>query len=233
VGTASVAQQLPGRVQHHVHLLGVLWLALSAFNAVGGLFSLILGSALFPHLREMQGVPPDVPVGFPTSLFSTLGAYRSGKSDFRIHRRMGLLQREAWARMFALVLTFISLFDIPFGATLGVYTLWALLPSRRKHVPPKDGAYFIIIDDTIFRHDLRGRLARTPEADEVVVREKCSAFLEIIDIPARVLSSDAIRLTPSKPQTQIYSQGPHSERIEGIPRWVTSGKPVSDSTTRD
>ena len=33
--------------------------------------------------------------------------------------------------------------------------------------------------------------------------------------------------------TQIYSQGPHSERIEGIPRRITSGDPASDSTTRD
>ena len=55
VGAVSVAQPLPGRVQHHVHLLGVLWLALSAFNAVGGLFLLILGSALFPHLHENAG----------------------------------------------------------------------------------------------------------------------------------------------------------------------------------
>ena len=74
VGAVSVVQLVPGRVRHHVHLLGVLWLALSAFNAVGGLFLFILGNALFPHLREMKGVPPDVPVGFLTSLFNTLGS---------------------------------------------------------------------------------------------------------------------------------------------------------------
>jgi len=30
------------------------------------------------------------------------------------------------------VLAFISLFNIPFGTVLGVYTLWALLPSQSQ-----------------------------------------------------------------------------------------------------
>ena len=34
--------------------------------------------------------------------------------------------------MVALVLAFISLFNIPFGTALGVYTLWALLPSQSQ-----------------------------------------------------------------------------------------------------
>jgi hypothetical protein len=132
VGAVSVAQPLPGRVQHHVHLLGVLWLALSAFNAVGGLFLLILGSALFPHLHEMQVVPPDVPVGFLTSLFSMLGVIVLAKAACGFIAGWGLLQCKPWARMVALVLAFISLFNIPFGTALGVYTLWALLPSQSQ-----------------------------------------------------------------------------------------------------
>ena len=42
----------------------------------------------------------------------------------------GLLQREKWARILALVLAFISLFtNIPFGTALGVYTMWVLLSA--------------------------------------------------------------------------------------------------------
>jgi hypothetical protein len=41
----------------------------------------------------------------------------------------GLLQREAWARILALILGFLSLFNVPFGTALGVYTLWVLLPA--------------------------------------------------------------------------------------------------------
>lgn len=132
VGVVSVAQLPPGRVQNHVHLLGILWFALSAFNGLGGLFLMILGTALFPHLREMRGVPPDVPTGFLTSLFSTLGIIILAKAACGFIAGWGLLQRKSWARMVAIVLAFISLFNIPFGTALGVYTLWALLPSQSR-----------------------------------------------------------------------------------------------------
>jgi hypothetical protein len=121
-----------GRVQEHVHLLGILWLAMSAFNAVGGLILLILGNTLFPHLREMKDVPPDVPVGFLTALFSTLGIIVLAKAACGFIAGWGLMQREPWARVVALVLAFISLFNIPFGTAIGVYTMWVLLPGQSQ-----------------------------------------------------------------------------------------------------
>ena len=227
-----------------MHLLGVLWLALSAFNAVGGLFLLILGSALFPHLREMQGVPPDVPVGFLIRLFSMLGVivlakrrladsspdgdYCSARpgADVRtcagVYLAIRYTVRHGARRLHAVGIAVQSV-------AAGIRRLGHGAGERQRpraggttdvskrdervndsaatplenaaHVinaakrPPKNRAYLIILDDTMFPHDVRGRLARTPEADEVFVREKCSSFTEIIDIPARVLSSDAIRLT--------------------------------------
>ena len=132
VGPISVMQARPGRVQSHVHLLGILWLAMSAFNAVGGVILLILGNTLFPHLREMQGVPPDVPVGFLTALFSTLGILVLAKATCGFFAGWGLMQREPWARVVALVLAFISLFNIPFGTAIGVYTMWVLLPGESQ-----------------------------------------------------------------------------------------------------
>ena len=45
----------------------------------------------------------------------------------------GLLQREPWARVVAMFLAFLALFfDIPFGAVLGIYTLWVLLPAKSE-----------------------------------------------------------------------------------------------------
>jgi len=125
-------QPLPGRVQQHAHLLGILWLAMSAFNAVGGLLLVILGTVLFPHLHEMKDVPPDVPVGFLTALFTTLGIMVLAKAALGFLAGWGLTQREAWARILALVLAFISLFNIPFGTAIGVYTLWVLLPGQSQ-----------------------------------------------------------------------------------------------------
>lgn len=132
VGTIA-PQPLPGRVQRHVHLLAILWLAFSAFNTLGGLFLLILGNVLFPHLHEMKDVPADVPAGFLTALFSTLGIIILAKAAFGFAAGWGLLQRDPWARTLALILAFISLFlNIPLGTAMGVYTMWVLLPSSSE-----------------------------------------------------------------------------------------------------
>jgi ABC-type glycerol-3-phosphate transport system permease component len=129
VGTITVIRRTAGRVEHHAHLLGILWLALSAFNALGGVFLLLLGTTFFPHLREIGKVPPDMPIGFFTSLFIALGIIVLAKAVLGFFAGWGLLRREAWARIVALVLAFISLFNIPLGTALGVYTMWVLLPS--------------------------------------------------------------------------------------------------------
>jgi hypothetical protein len=148
VGPVSGVRPFPSRVQQHVHLLAVLWFALSALNGLGGLFLLILGGTLFPHLHEMQGVPPDVPVGFLTALFSTIGILVLAKAACGFIAGWGLLKRDAWARTVALVLAFISLINIPFGTALGVYTLWVLLPSEAQ------GEY-----DALVAHAERARAA--------------------------------------------------------------------------
>src|SRR5208337_4256557 len=72
-GAVAIAYPRPNRVQEHVRLLGLLWLALSALNAVAGFVLCILAITLFLHLHEMPNVPPDVPAGFLSSLFSTIG----------------------------------------------------------------------------------------------------------------------------------------------------------------
>ena|SRR5271166_1452749 len=133
VGPVLFAQQIPGRVQRHIHLLGILWLAYSAFNTLGGLFLLVLGQVLFPHLHEMQDVPADVPTGFLTALFTTLGIIVLAKAACGFIAGRGLLQRDPWARTVTLILAFMSLFlNIPIGTAIGVYTMWVLLPSQAQ-----------------------------------------------------------------------------------------------------
>jgi hypothetical protein len=132
IGTIA-PRPMPGRVQKHIHLLGILWLAFSAFNTLGGLILLILGNVVFPHLHEMPDVPPDVPTGFLSALMTTLGVIILAKAAFGFFVGWGLLQREHWARTMALVLAFISLFmNIPVGTAMGVYTMWVLLPESSE-----------------------------------------------------------------------------------------------------
>jgi hypothetical protein len=125
-------QPRPGRVQEHVHLLGLMWLAMSAFNVVGGVVLYVLANTLFANMHQL-GVPPEAPTDFLRPLLSVIGIFVLAKAACGFIAGWGLLQREAWARVVALVLAFISLFNIPFGTAVGVYTMWVLLPSESQH----------------------------------------------------------------------------------------------------
>jgi zinc-ribbon domain len=120
-----------GRVAEHVRLVGILWLALSALHAVGGVILFIVANTIFLHLHEF-GAPQNVPSGFLHSLLCFLAILLLVKSAVGFAAGWGLLQREPWARLLAVVLAFLALFNIPFGTALGVYTMWVLLPMQSE-----------------------------------------------------------------------------------------------------
>jgi hypothetical protein len=128
VGLVTAMQARRSRVQEHVHLLGILWLAISAFNTVGAVVVFIVANTLFSHLHEW-GAPPQVPTNFLHVLLSAIAIFILAKAAFGFIAGWGLLQREPWARLLALVVGFLSLFNIPFGTAVGVYTMWVLLPG--------------------------------------------------------------------------------------------------------
>jgi hypothetical protein len=128
VGLVTAMQARRNRVQEHVHLLGILWLAISAFNTIGAVVVFIVANTLFPHLHEL-GAPPQVPTNLPHMLLSVIAVFILAKAACGFITGWGLLQREPWARVLALVMGFLSLFNIPFGTAVGVYTMWVLLPG--------------------------------------------------------------------------------------------------------
>lgn len=130
VGPVTAMQPRRGRVQEHVHLLGILWLAISAFNTIGGVILYILANTLFAHLNEMGA--PSASTAFLRPLLSVVAIFILAKAACGFTAGWGLLQREPWARLVALVLGFISLFNIPFGTAVGVYTMWVLLPGQSQ-----------------------------------------------------------------------------------------------------
>lgn len=123
-GTVPMMPQ-QGRIAGHVRLLGIFWVALSAFRLIPALV------LLFISQPELHIFPPDVPEFVPV-LLRTIGLLLLASGAGGIAAGWGLLQRQSWARMLAIVLGCISLFDMPFGTALGIYTLWVLLPAKSE-----------------------------------------------------------------------------------------------------
>jgi hypothetical protein len=130
IGPVTVMQPRPGRVRSHAHLLGIIWLAISAFNTIAGVVLYILANTLFAHLHELGA--PEAPTAFLRPFLSVIALLVLAKAAFGFIAGWGLLHREPWARILSLVLGFISLFHIPFGTAVGVYTLWVLLPAQSE-----------------------------------------------------------------------------------------------------
>ncbi len=113
------------RISGHLRLLGILWLAVSAFRLLPGLF---LASVFRP---EMRILPPEVPAFVPP-LVQSIGFFFIAVAVLGVVTGWGLLTRQSWARMMALIFGSLSLLDVPFGTALGIYTLWVLLPAKSE-----------------------------------------------------------------------------------------------------
>jgi hypothetical protein len=111
------------RLAGHIRLLGILWLALSAFSLVPGVALL----TFFGHHAPFFMAPP-----FLGGLMRLFGFAFIAGGLLGLIAGWGLLDRQPWARTLAIVLGILRLLDMPFGTALGIYTLWVLLPASSE-----------------------------------------------------------------------------------------------------
>ena len=114
-----------GRVAGNLRLLAIFWIALSALRLVPGIIVMLIGGA------AMRFLPPEVPP-FVHTVIPIVGGFLLAFGAAGIVAGWGLLTRQSWARMLAIVLGFLNLIHVPFGTALGVYTLWVLLPAQSE-----------------------------------------------------------------------------------------------------
>jgi len=118
------------RVQEHVRLVGILWMAYSALNVVGGAVVIVIAHTLFGRMIHIPNGPPPELTMWLRPFLTFIGGFILVKAAAGFIAGWGLLQRESWARVLALVVGFVALFNVPLGTALGIYTLWVLLPSQ-------------------------------------------------------------------------------------------------------
>jgi hypothetical protein len=120
------------RVREHVKLVGILWMAYSALHLVGGVILLLISNFVIVKIGEIPNGPPPEMMMWIRPVISIVGWLILAKAAIGIIAGWGLLQHEEWARVFALVVGFLALLNVPIGTALGIYTLWVLLPSQSE-----------------------------------------------------------------------------------------------------
>ena len=118
------------RVQEHVRLVGILWMAYSALLVFAGIAVEIVAHTVFSGIGVFREGPPANVSDWLRPLLTFVGGLVLLKAVAGFFAGWGLLQREGWARVVALIVAFISLFNVPIGTAIGIYTLWVLLPTQ-------------------------------------------------------------------------------------------------------
>jgi uncharacterized membrane protein (DUF2068 family) len=111
------------RVAGNLRTLATLWIVYGVLHMIPGLFLRSFLGFFGPRL--------DVPFFFPGVIHAITGLLIA-KGLIAAVAGWGLLERQGWARILAIVLAFLSLLHFPFGTALGIYTLWVLLPSTSE-----------------------------------------------------------------------------------------------------
>lgn len=115
-------------MQTHVKVLGALYLAVSAFFLLGALM-LVLAMGGAAGIVGATAEPEDAAIAIPVLGFAgtALAVFLSVFALPGLATGYGLLQQRPWARILGIVLSAISLINIPFGTLVGIYGLWVLL----------------------------------------------------------------------------------------------------------
>jgi hypothetical protein len=112
------------KIDQHLTILAVLYIAT-------GVIFLLVGAGLFIIIAGVGALSGDPQAAAITGLVGTaLGAFFLVLSIPSIVAGAGLLTRRSWARILALVLGGLQLFNVPFGTALGIYTFWVLLNDQ-------------------------------------------------------------------------------------------------------
>ncbi len=120
------------RVREHVKLVGILWMAYSALHVLAGVIVILASKFLFMRLLQVPNGPPPEVLIWLRPLVGIVGWLILAKAAVGFITGWGLLQREEWARIVALVIGFLALLSVPVGTALGIYTLWVLLPAKSE-----------------------------------------------------------------------------------------------------
>jgi len=121
----------------HVKIIGILWIIFGALSLVAAafLFMLLTGISLISDI--------DPPAQVILRFFGFfIGSFLAAIGLPKILGGYGLLKGYEWGRILTLVVSFLSLLNIPFGTALGIYSIVILMNKEtaaqfQKSEPPR------------------------------------------------------------------------------------------------
>jgi hypothetical protein len=117
----------------HRQLLGVCWIVYGILRVLAGIWLILFsGTSTVMFGALLTRVPnPFALMGDFHLVYGGFVVLSFVCGVFGILAGLALLANQRAARMLAVVAAFLSVSEIPFGTTLGIYTLVVLLPSSR------------------------------------------------------------------------------------------------------
>jgi hypothetical protein len=125
------------KLSSHRQVLGICWIVYGILRVLAGIWLILFSGTSTVMFGALLTRVPN-----PFALMSDFHIFYAGLvvlslacGLFGILAGLALLANQGTARMLAVVAAFLSVSEIPFGTTLGIYTLVVLLPSPRLNSP--------------------------------------------------------------------------------------------------
>jgi len=106
----------------HVKIIGILWIVFGALSLLGALFLFLLLVGV-SYIPDMDPIAPGILrfIGF------FLGSFLALLGLPKIIGGIGLIKGQEWGLILILVVSFLSLLNLPFGTALGIYSIVILM----------------------------------------------------------------------------------------------------------
>jgi hypothetical protein len=119
-------------MEQHIKVIGILNIVYGCLGAVGGIVILMIFGGAFGILGAVSSHQPEAAIAMPI-----IGGIGVGiavllllLSAPSIIAGIGLLQFRPWAKVLAIIVSVLHLFNIPFGTALGIYGLCILCSPK-------------------------------------------------------------------------------------------------------
>ncbi|HTV05401.1 MAG TPA: zinc ribbon domain-containing protein [Acidobacteriaceae bacterium] len=119
------------RVHRHIQALSILWIAYAAWTILGWLIAMsIFGGMFHSYFGHWNHGPwGEFPFGQMAWFVPLITVILIGRAVISLITGLALLNRARWARIFAIVVAFLTIIKPITGTALAIYTLWVLLPG--------------------------------------------------------------------------------------------------------